>query len=86
MFIRERYFTKFAWSLMQLTDKLYFKDNYTVSYGQASSTTVTTACAQITVISCKIGSLSCPGCSYLVIVTAYSGLERNQAQNVGNTS
>ena len=65
---------------------LYAQDNYTVSYRLTNNTTVTTACAQTTMMSCTIGNLSCPGCSYVVIVTAYSGLEQNQAQNIGNTS
>ena len=71
---------------MQLIHKHYFQDNYTVSYRLASGTSVTTACSQITVMSCTIGSLTSPGGSYVVIVTANSQLEQNQAQNVGNPS
>ena len=52
----------------------------------SNSTTTVVGCTQITVMNCTVGRLSVPGGGYIVIVTAYSGLEQNQAQNFGNTS
>ena len=51
----------------------------------SNSTTTVVGCTQITVMNCIFGGLSVPGGGYIVIVTAYSGLEQNQAQNFGNT-